>query len=87
MVTGYEEDVLMGEERNDETVDYRFQNCLLRTPVVDDADAFDAIIWEKTSDAVQGTGHFVTIDETNFIYDFQLKEESPCVELGIGWTN
>lgn len=87
MVTGYEEDVLMGEERNDETVDYIFQNCLLRTPVVDDADAFDAIIWEKTSDAVQGTGHFVTIDETNFIYDFQLKEESPCVELGIGWTN
>ena len=54
---------------------------------VTDADAFDTIIWEKTSDAVQGTGHFVTIDETNFIYDFQLKEESPCVELGIGWTN
>ena len=85
VVTGYEEDVVFGDGRDGETVQFLFENTLLRTPFVDDADAFVDMIWEKPTDEVQGTKHFVKVDETNLIYDFRLKDESPAKERGMGW--
>lgn len=85
LVTGLDDDVLMGVPRNEENVSYLFENCLLRTPAVDDAEAFVEILWETIFDAVQGAAHFQNVDPVNFIYDFRLKDTSPCVERTIGW--
>ena len=86
MMTGYEVDVFYGEKRDNESVSYLFQNCLLRTPeITNDPEAFVDILWEKTTDAIQGKGHFFLVDETNFIYDFRLLEASPAFEKNIGW--
>jgi hypothetical protein len=82
LVTGYAEDVIDGEV--DENSQYSFTNCLLRTVVPEDTQFFKDIIWEKKDDDIQGTKHFVQIDEKNMIYDFRLKEESPAYEKKIG---
>jgi hypothetical protein len=84
-MTGYKDDVLSGEKRTDDgMVTYEFTNCMLRTPAIEDAESFKDIIWEKPTDEIQGTKHFKLIDETNMIYDFTLKEESPAYQKGIG---
>ena len=82
LVTGYADDVIQGEV--DENSDYSFSNCLLRTPEPENTEGFDAIIWEKKDDDIQGTKHFVLIDGEKMIYDFRLKEESPAYEKKIG---
>jgi hypothetical protein len=82
LVTGYAEDVIDGEV--DENSQYSFTNCLLRTVIPEDTQFFKDIIWEKKDDDIQGTKHFVQIDEKNMIYDFRLKEESPAYEKKIG---
>ena len=84
LVTGYEDDVLMGTERDGETVSYRFVNCVLRTPEVDDAEAFQDIIWEKSTDEVQGKQHFLVVDEENLYYDFRLDTLSTALKHDIG---
>lgn len=85
LVTGYEEDVVMGTKREEGKVDYYFENCLLRTPEVkDEEDAFVNIIWETSKDEVQGIKHFVKIDEQNMYYDFTISKESPAYERKIG---
>jgi hypothetical protein len=74
ILTGYADDVLMGEP-GDTTLlfSYSFSNCLLRTPAVeDDSVNFRNIIWETPKDSVQGAKHFVNIDEENLYYDFHL---------------
>ena len=83
IITGYEEDVVMGSQKGDDTAfNYSFKNCLLRTPMVDDAKHYSDIIWESINDSIQGTKHFVTIDEKNLYYDFHLVPKSPAVGLG-----
>lgn len=84
LMTGYEDDVLQGVERDSTTVDYRFENCLIRTPEVDDSVAFSRVIWESPKDEVQGKQHFATIDEENFIYDYHIVGLSPAYEPRIG---
>ena len=84
LMTGSKDDVLSGEKRTEDLISYTFTNCLLRTPVVEDEEAFKDIIWEKPTDEIQGTKHFKLIDETNMIYDFTIKEESPAYQKGIG---
>ena len=63
LVTGYADDVVMGRPRDGSKVDYKFTNCLLRTSSVTDEEAFTDIIWEKTTDEIQGMLHFKNIDE------------------------
>ena len=82
IITGYEDDVVMGSQKGDMAFNYSFNNCLLRTPNVDDAEHYNDIIWESMNDSIQGTKHFVTIDEENLYYDFHLVPESPAVGLG-----
>ncbi len=84
LMTGYNEDVVMGQERDGETTEYYFENCLMRTPEVDDAEAFVNIVWEKKDAEIQGTKHFVLVDEDNMIYDFTIAQESPAWQLQIG---
>jgi hypothetical protein len=82
IITGYEDDVVMGSQKGDMAFNYSFNNCLLRTPKVDDAEHYNDIMWESMNDSIQGTKHFVTIDEENLYYDFHLVPESPAVGLG-----
>ena len=85
LVTGYEEDVVMGEQTDTLSVfDYRFANCLLRTPEVDDTVRFQRIIWETPKDSVQGKQHFRTVDEDNLYYDFRIDSISPALAREIG---
>jgi hypothetical protein len=85
LVTGYAADVVMGEQ-NDTTLayDFRFENCLLRTDSITDAERFISIIWETPKDSVEGKKHFRKIDEDNLFYDFGLDSISPALSRLIG---
>ena len=83
LATGYADNVVMDDV--DEDSDYYFENCLLRTPEVEDTELVKDVIWEKKDDDIQGTKHFLLVDGDNLIYDFRLKEESPAYEKKIGW--
>ena len=87
IVTGYDEDVVMGDVRDTTATiafEYQFENSLLRTPRVDTADSvrFAGIIWETSKDSIQGKKHFVNIDEENLIYDFHLDSLSTARGMG-----
>lgn len=85
ILTGYEEDVWTGIPIDTTTVfNYSFTNSLLRSPKVETADSihFVGIRWESPKDSIQGTKHFVTIDEDNLIYDFHLDSLSTAKGLG-----
>ncbi len=83
IITGYADDELMGTQVKEEAAfNYYFENCLLRTPEVDDTTHFKDIIWEKPSDEIQGKKHFRNIDEENFIYDFHLDSLSTAKGKG-----
>lgn len=85
IVTGYDEDVVMGESK-DSTVAYSFyfENSLLRTPEVKDdlQQTFVNIKWESPKDSIQGKQHFVLIDEENLNYDFHLDSLSTAHGMG-----
>lgn len=88
LVTGYADDVVLGEVTDTTVVfDYRFADCLLRTPKVEDEERFERIIWETPKDSVQGKQHFRTVDEDNLYYDFALDSISPAFQNGIGRMN
>lgn len=83
ILTGYADDELMGtQERADTSYNYVFEKCLLRTPEVNDTTHFKNIIWEKSTDEIQGKKQFVLIDETNLKYDFHLDSLSTAKGLG-----
>ncbi len=82
ILTGYDEDVLMGEQNDSLAFNYIFNNSLLRTPAVEDSTHFTDIIWESPTDSVQGKKHFVKIDEDNLEYDFHLDSLSTAQGLG-----
>lgn len=85
LVTGYADDVVQGEVSDTAVVfDYRFADCLLRTPEVEDSVRFERIIWETPEDSVQGKQHFRTVDEENLYYDFALDSISPAFQNAIG---
>lgn len=83
IVTGYEDDVVMGEAGDSTAAfDYYFTNTLLRTPEVIDTTRFKQVIWESPKDEIQGKKHFVLIDEKNMVYDFHLDSLSTAKGLG-----
>ena len=85
LVTGYADDVVMGEASDTTVVyDFRFSNCILRTDSVADADRFERVLWETPKDSVQGKQHFQVIDEDNLYYDFAIDSISPAFTLDIG---
>ena len=85
IVTGYDEDVVMGAVRDTITAfEYQFVKTLLRTPKVETADSirFSGILWETPKDSIQGKKHFKTIDEDNLYYDFHLDSLSTAQGMG-----
>ena len=83
ILTGYGDDELMGTQDIAEAAyNYVFDNCLIRTPAVEDTTHFKNIIWERPSDEIQGTKQFVLIDENNLKYDFHLHEQSTAKGKG-----
>ena len=84
IMTGYDEDVVMGVAGSEEVpFNYDFRLCLMRTPAVtDDSLHFEQILWETPKDSIQGKQHFVQIDEDNLIYDFHLDSLSTAQGLG-----
>ena len=85
IITGYDEDVLMGGVRDTVAAfEYRFSDTLLKTPKVTTADSirFENIIWESPKDSIQGKKHFRIIDEENLYYDFHLDSLSTALGLG-----
>lgn len=87
LVTGYDADVVFGGVNEDGKPGYTFQNCILRTTEVTDETLFKDIIWEKSSDEIQGSKHFVLFDDDKLCYDFSIKEDSPAYEYSIGRKN
>ena len=84
IVTGYADDVIMGEVRDTTvTYNYYFENNLLRTPAVEDTVRFVNNIWEEPNDTTTGgKKHFVLIDEKNLKYDFHLDSLSTAKGKG-----
>lgn len=83
--TGYEDDVVMAAHTDRDSTDfsYYFENCLLRTPAVeDDTISFRNVRWETAKDSVQGKQHFRLIDEENLIYDFHLDSLTTVPQMG-----
>ena len=74
----------MGEQSDTAKVFlYKFIDCLLRTPAVEnDTINFKRIQWETPKDSIQGKKHFVKIDETNLDYDFHLDSLSTAIGKG-----
>ena len=84
IVTGYAEDVIMGETNESESVfTYSFANCILRTPKVEDeksAAFFKDIIWEEPEDTVySGEKNFKLVDIDTQHYDFHLSDKSKAI--------
>ncbi|MBR4388580.1 MAG: right-handed parallel beta-helix repeat-containing protein [Prevotella sp.] len=84
LVTGYADDVIMGEADETAPYTYKFDHCVLRTPAIEDAERIIGVTWEdpEKTDSV-GTKHFALIDTDNLRYDFRLDSLS----LAIGAAN
>ena len=84
ILTGYDDDVLIGEQNTAAGLpfNYTFTHSLLRTPAVTSDAHFSDILWESPTNEVQGKAHFVKVDEDNLDYDFHLDALSPAVGLG-----
>ena len=86
IVTGYADDVIMGDRREKDSVtayNFHFENSLLRTPKVEnDTVRLVDIHWESPDDSIQGKQHFRLIDEKKLIYDFHLDSLSTAKGLG-----
>ena len=81
IVTGYADDVIMGECDTTAVYKYFFDHCLLRTPQIEDTVNVKEVFWEDVEDttSISGTKHFIKIDTDNLIYDFRLDSISPAI--------
>ncbi len=80
IVTGYGEDVIMGESKDSTTYyTYRFINSLLRTPEVEDSVNITDVIWETPDDEVNGEMNFRLVDIDQQRYDFHLDSISSAI--------
>lgn len=82
IITGYAEDVIMGEQADSAAFNYDFTASVLRTPEVDDTLHFHQIIWENVKDTaeVSGEKHFILVDIDNQRYDFHLSDRSTAID-------
>lgn len=84
IVTGYADDVIMGEADTTVAYTYRFDHCLLRTPALEDTVQVRDIIWEDPKDTVAGgEKNFRLIDTRNLRYDFRLDTVSRAGNAGV----
>ena len=80
IVTGYADDVIMGDADEEATYQFSFHHCLLRTPPIEDSDHVHDIIWEPTDDEDGYGWHmFKVFDTDNLVYDFHLAEGAAAI--------
>lgn len=96
IVTGYADDEVVwtppveGETAEEETFNFSFDHCLLRTEkmTTDDSSSFTNVIYEDLKNEVVenekdtlwfGEKQFVNFDTGNLIYDFRLKGKSAAI--------
>lgn len=85
IVTGYDEDVVMGQTLDGDTTTafrFYFENSLLRTPALDDTVSCRNIMWETKDDSIQGAKHFRLVKDREMIYDFHLDSLSTAQGKG-----
>lgn len=81
LITGYADDELVG--MSGEEFNYKFENCIIRTPAITTADSvyFENVIYEDVADTlVYGRKHFATFDTDNLIYNFELSAASSAID-------
>lgn len=88
LITGYADDVLLGEPG--EVFNYQFENCIIRTPEItgEESMRFSNVLFEDPKDTVAtGKKHFKRFDIENLVYDFQLDAVSPAIGKGNAATS
>lgn len=84
LITGYSSDEIMGnqdKEHPDTNFAYGFQNCVIRTPKVEDP-CFMNCYFEEEGD-VRGADHFSpAFDLDRLLYHFTLSPDSPAIGRG-----
>ncbi len=85
IVTGYADDVVMGEFDEETYFQYNIDHCLMRTPAIEDTTYVTNMIWENPEDTVSVAGykHFKVFDTDNLIYDFRLDSLSTAIGKAI----
>lgn len=88
LMTGYAEDVVMGNLKDEDgSLDYYFGNCLMRTVPSDDVRRFENVVYEPTEGENVSDKQFKLFDTDNFIYDFRLNEKSMAINIGsLNWA-
>lgn len=83
LVTGYGEDVMKGTRGTEENAfNYRFENCVIRTPQVaeEEASHFADVEFEDIADTTRySEKQFLRIDTELLRYDFHLSEVSTAI--------
>jgi len=81
LVTGYAEDVIMGNQTDTVSAfDYRFESSILRTPAGEDTLRFKDILWEDPEDTITtAEKHFKLVDIHKQHYDFHLDSLSTAI--------
>lgn len=83
LVTGYGEDVMKGTRGTEENAfNYRFENCVIRTPQISEEEAshFTDVEYEDVTDTTRyGEKQFLRIDTELLRYDFHLSEVSTAI--------
>lgn len=90
LITGYAEDVIMGEFSKDVALNYKFDHSILRTtkPKEMDETKYIEVKWEEATDTVgSGERHFRKIDSEKQYYDFHLSEKSKARDAGYVLAN
>jgi len=91
LVTGYADDVVMGDFKDDVSATYMFSHCILRTikPDTLDTERFVNVQFEDIKDtaAITGEKHFKNIDADRQYYDFHLDSLSTAIDSGLVLPN
>lgn len=86
LVTGYADDVVMGDFHDGVDAAYMFDHCILRTVKPDtlNEEQFKNVVFENVEDttAITGEKHFKTIDADMQYYDFHLDSLSTAIDSG-----
>ncbi len=83
LITGYNEDEVMGDFKDDAAASYYFSHSILRTikPDTIQSEFYQDVIWEQASDTTQGgKKHFKTIDYDKQYFDFHLDSLSHAID-------
>ncbi|MBR6979529.1 MAG: right-handed parallel beta-helix repeat-containing protein [Prevotella sp.] len=80
LVTGYDDDVVMGEADSTANYVFSFDHCILRTPAIEDTVNVRDVVWENIEDTVGcGEKHFKMVDLQKQRYDFRLDSLSTAI--------